>query len=193
METMRDSVELTTTYAVRSDRYDKTHLSNFITERLSQRMKTHREKVDISVRGIGQSGTKVRQKIQAVVVRSRVSQFSQSMSILVLPSVSVNLPTATINTDGWSIPPGIKLADPAFFESGRVDMVLGMESFFDTLNESVFGWVVCGGLSNSSQDLRIICNASATENLESLVARFWSSEEVGPVKVLPPEEKRCED
>ncbi|XP_062714600.1 uncharacterized protein LOC134291174 [Aedes albopictus] len=181
--------------------------SNFITERLSQRMKTHREKVDISVRWIGQSGTKVRQKIQAVV-RSRVSQFSQSMSFLILPSVTVNLPTATINTDGWSIPPGIKLADPAFFESGRVDMVLGIESFFDffetsqrktlgnelpTLNESVFGWVVCGGLSNSSQDLRITCNASATENLESLVARFWSSEEVGPVKVLSPEEKRCED
>ncbi|XP_062534839.1 uncharacterized protein LOC134204019 [Armigeres subalbatus] len=181
--------------------------SNFITERLSQRMKTQREKVDISVRGIGQAGTKVKYKIQAVV-RSRVSPFSQAMDFLVLPNVTVNLPTATMRTEGWSIPPGNKLADPAFFESSRLDLVLGIESFFDffetgqrinlgnqlpTLNESVFGWVVCGGLSNSHQDLHITCNASATEKLESLVARFWSSEEVGSVKVLSQEEKRCED
>ncbi|XP_062557578.1 uncharacterized protein LOC134222449 [Armigeres subalbatus] len=130
------------------------------------------------------------------------------MNFLVLPNVTVNLPTATMRTEGWSIPPGIKLADPAFFESSRVDLVLGIESFFDffetgqrinlgnqlpTLNESVFGWVVCGGLSNSHQDLHITCNASATEKLESLVARFWSSEEVGSVKVLSLEEKRCEN
>ncbi|XP_062542421.1 uncharacterized protein LOC134210387 [Armigeres subalbatus] len=181
--------------------------SNFITERLSQRMKTQREKVDISVRGIGQAGTKVKHKIQAVV-RSRVSPFSQAMHFLVLPNVTVNLPTATMRTDGWSIPPGTKQADPAFFESSRVDLVLGIESFFDffetgqrinlgdqlpTLNESVFGWVVCGGLSNSNQDLHITCNASTTEKLESLVARFWSSEEVGSVKVLSQEEKRCEE
>ncbi|XP_062538614.1 uncharacterized protein LOC134206888 [Armigeres subalbatus] len=181
--------------------------SNFITERLSQRMKTQRERVDISVRGIGQAGTKVKHKIQAVV-RSRVSPFLQAMNFLVLPNVTVNLPTATMRTDGWSIPPGIKLADPAFFESSRVDLVLGIECFFDffetgqrinlgnqlpTLNESVFGWVVCGGLSNSHQDLHITCNASATEKLESLVARFWSSEEVDSVKVLTQEEKRCED
>ncbi|XP_062557300.1 uncharacterized protein LOC134222172 [Armigeres subalbatus] len=73
--------------------------SNFITERLSQRMKTQRERVDISVRGIGQAGTKVKYKIQAVV-RSRISSFSQAMNFLVLPNVTVNLPTATMRTEG---------------------------------------------------------------------------------------------
>ncbi|XP_062557053.1 uncharacterized protein LOC134221903 [Armigeres subalbatus] len=148
-----------------------------LTERLSQRIKTQREKVDISVRGIGQAETKIKHKIQAVV-RSRVSPFSQAMNFLVLPNVTVHLPTATMRTNGWSIPPGIKLADPAFFESSRVDLVLGIECFFDvfetgqrinlgnqlpTLNQSVFGWVVCGGSFNSHQDLHITCNASATE------------------------------
>lgn len=126
---------------------------------------------------------------------------------LVLARVTVNLPTAAVNMDTWTLPSGIQLADPAFFEPNVVDLVLGIECFFDffesgrrislgenlpTLNESVFGWIISGGISESNRSTQISCNASLV-NLEELVSRFWSSEEVDSVKVRSSEEKRCEE
>ncbi|XP_058827841.1 uncharacterized protein LOC131687764 [Topomyia yanbarensis] len=180
--------------------------SNFVTERLSQRLKVGRQKVEISVLGIGQTATKVKQRI-LTTIRSRVSDFSREMSFLVLPKVTVNLPTATINAAGWAIPNGIKLADPSFCVSKGVDMVLGIETFFDffvtgrkillgeqmpALNESVFGWVVCGGLSNPTQSLKINCNVSTSDSLEALVERFWDCEGIESTVNYSPDEARCE-
>ncbi|XP_058816128.1 uncharacterized protein LOC131679415 [Topomyia yanbarensis] len=180
--------------------------SNFVTERLSQRLKVGRQKVEISVLGIGQTATKVKQRI-LTTIRSRVSDFSREMSFLVLPKVTVNLPTATINAAGWAIPNGIKLADPSFCVSKGVDMVLGIEAFFDffvtgrkillgeqmpALNESVFGWVVCGGLSNPTQSLKINCNVSTSDSLEALVERFWDCEGIESTVNYSPDEARCE-
>ncbi|XP_058828114.1 uncharacterized protein LOC131688007 [Topomyia yanbarensis] len=180
---------------------------NFITERLSQRLKVFRDRVDISVLGIGETGTKVKHRLR-VVIRSRISSFSRELDLLVLPKAMVNLPTSTINTDRWIIPDGIHLADPTFFESGDVDLVLGIESFFDffetgrrisigeglpTLNESVFGWVICGGVSVSTQALYINCNVSTLDVLDKSMPRVWSCEEEESGKTHSLEEKRCEE
>ncbi|XP_062538569.1 uncharacterized protein LOC134206852 [Armigeres subalbatus] len=181
--------------------------SNFISERLSQRLRVARSKVDISISGIGQSASRVKQQILAKVC-SRISEFSKKMRFLVLPKVTVNLPSSPINITGWTIPDGVILADPTFAMSKDVDMVLGIEHFFDffgsgqrfslgnhlpTLNESVFGWVVCGGCSNMKSSPLISCNASAREGLDALVARFWSCEEVDmPASSYSPEEAKCE-
>ncbi|XP_055633528.1 uncharacterized protein LOC129773893 [Toxorhynchites rutilus septentrionalis] len=125
------------------------------------------------------------------------------MNFLVLPKVTVNIPTATVDTTGWKIPQGIELADPSFLISQPVDIILGIEFFFDffhggrkialgdhlpALNDSVFGWVVCGGAR-----LHINCNASTSNNLESLMKQFWSCEEVGSTSNYSPEEARCEE
>ncbi|XP_055522990.1 uncharacterized protein LOC129717170 [Wyeomyia smithii] len=181
--------------------------SNFITERLSQRLKVTRDRVNISVVGIGQASTIVKQRLRTLI-RSRVSPFSRELSFLVLPRVTVSLPTTIIDTERWNIPSGIQLADPAFFESHGVDLVLGIGAFFDffetgrrislgeqlpTLNESVFGWVICGGSAAPSQSWQIRCNVSTSEQLDTLISRFWACEEVDTVRTYSPEERRCED
>ncbi|XP_058816400.1 uncharacterized protein LOC131679681 [Topomyia yanbarensis] len=181
--------------------------SNFISERLSQRLKVDRDKVDISILGIGQRTSKVKQRIQATVL-SRVTDFSRAMSFLVLPKVTVNLPTVNIDTIGWPIPRDVELADPAFGVSQSIDIVLGIESFFEffqtgrkiplgerlpSLNESVFGWVVCGDSSVPDKTLNISCNVSTTEGLEELMARFWTCEDMGSTRNNSPEEARCEE
>ncbi|XP_055591222.1 uncharacterized protein LOC129743267 [Uranotaenia lowii] len=181
--------------------------SNLLTERMSQRLKTTRERVEICVIGIGQAATKVKQRIHATV-RSRVSEFLRAISFLVLPKVTVNLPTTTVQTKGWRFPDGIQLADPSFSVSSEVDIVLGIESFFDffhtgekidlgdqlpSLNHSVFGWVVCEGLPTPRQAIQVISNTSITEDpLEAMVARFWFCEKVESTNFLSTEEARCE-
>ncbi|XP_055605396.1 uncharacterized protein LOC129753588 [Uranotaenia lowii] len=181
--------------------------SNFMTQRLSQRITVSRNKVDVSILGIGQVATKVKQKVSAVV-KSRTSEYARELSFLVLHKVTATLPTADVNTDGWNIPKGISLADPAFFQSNSVDLVLGIECFFEffetgrrislganlpALNESVFGWIVCGGVSQPDSSLRVSCNVSANETLDMLVSRFWESEEIGSKRNYSPEENLCEE
>ncbi|XP_055645178.1 uncharacterized protein LOC129781512 [Toxorhynchites rutilus septentrionalis] len=181
--------------------------SNFMTERLSQKLRVTRERVNIPVLGIGEVASKVKQRIRATIL-SRVSGFSREMEFLILPKVTVNLPTTSINTRGWAIPEGIQLADPTFGVPTAVDMVLGIESFFDffesgrkvglgdnlpILKETVFGWVVCGGLADSTQVSRVNCNVSTTKNLESLISKFWSCEEINSTNDYSLEEARCEE
>ncbi|XP_055633359.1 uncharacterized protein LOC129773739 [Toxorhynchites rutilus septentrionalis] len=181
--------------------------SNFMTERLSQNLRVTRERVNIPVLGIGEVASKVKQRIRATIL-SRVSGFSREMEFLILPKVTVNLPTTSINTRGWAIPEGIQLADPSFGVPTAVDMVLGIESFFDffesgtkvglgdnlpILKETVFGWVVCGGLADSTQVSRVNCNVSTTKNLESLISKFWSCEEINSTNDYSLEEARCEE
>ncbi|XP_055590993.1 uncharacterized protein LOC129743074 [Uranotaenia lowii] len=181
--------------------------SNFMTQRLSQRITVSRNKVNVSILGIGQVATKVKQKVTAVV-KSRTSEYARELSFLVLHKVTATLPTADVNTGGWNIPQGISLADPAFFQSNSVDLVLGIECFFEffetgrrislganlpALNESVFGWIVCGGVSQPDSSLRVSCNVSANETLDMLVSRFWESEEIGSKRNYSPEESLCEE
>ncbi|XP_055622597.1 uncharacterized protein LOC129766156 [Toxorhynchites rutilus septentrionalis] len=180
--------------------------SNFISERISQKLKVDRHKADVSVVGIAESTSNVKQTIDATV-KSRVTEFSLTTNFLVLAKVTVNLPTANINTKGWNIPEGIQLADPSFCLSQAVDMILGVESFFGffesgrklslgeglpVLVESVFGWIISGGVPRRGRSVQVNCNTSALEELNNSIARFWSCEEIETAVNYSPEEARCE-
>ncbi|XP_062557851.1 uncharacterized protein LOC134222704 [Armigeres subalbatus] len=129
------------------------------------------------------------------------------MGFLVLPKVTANLPTVSIDIAGWAIPEGIELADPSFCIPSGVDLVLGIEAFFDffgsgrkillgerlpALHDSVFGWIVSGGFAEGNPSLHINCNMATTERLEELLTRFWSMEEGESIHNYSPEENRCE-
>ncbi|XP_062541423.1 uncharacterized protein LOC134209453 [Armigeres subalbatus] len=132
--------------------------------------------------------------------------FSRKMEFLLLPKVTANLPIANVDMAGWEVPAGVELADPAFFTSKAVDLVLGIQHFFTffnngnevslgegfpTLTESVFGWVVSGCVNGLHSNHRISCNMPVS--LEELLTRFWSCEKVDASNNYSPEETRCED
>ncbi|XP_058827769.1 uncharacterized protein LOC131687690 [Topomyia yanbarensis] len=178
---------------------------NFMSERLCQQLKVQRQRSDVSVFGIGQATTRVRHKV-AATVRSRVSDFTRKMEFLLLPKVTANLPIRDIDMIGLEFPKGMELADPAFFTTRLVDLVLGIQHFFaffntgsefslgeglSKLTESVFGWIVSGKIA-SSQDAHHISRNMAV-GLEEILSRFWSCEEVGSPNNYSPEEQRCEE
>ncbi|XP_055590154.1 uncharacterized protein LOC129742298 [Uranotaenia lowii] len=179
---------------------------NFATERLAQRMNVARERHNISVLGIGDSSTKVKHKFRATV-HSRVSGYNQILEFLVLPKVTANLPSQSVHISNWNIPPEIQLADPTFFKSNGIDLVLGIPAFFSfftsgnkmpigdglpMLTESVFGWVVSGEVESTGSLSYLGCNLAISKNLDELLERFWSCEEVGASHNYSPEEALCE-
>ncbi|XP_062534710.1 uncharacterized protein LOC134203894 [Armigeres subalbatus] len=179
---------------------------NFMAERLCQKMKIKRKRSNIDVVGIGQSNMKVRHRVEAKI-KSRVSPFSQSMEFLILPTVTSNLPTTSVRRADWKIPEGVELADPSFFESAAVDLVIGIQHFFDliksrkislgnglpTLNESVFGWIVSGVVNDIGAVVQKSCYTAMATGFEKLINRFWSCEELETSNKYSPEEERCEE
>ncbi|XP_062563938.1 uncharacterized protein LOC134226880 [Armigeres subalbatus] len=147
---------------------------NFMTEKLARQLNVQRHHVDVKVNGIGQANIQVKGRT-TVTIKSRVTDFSRRMEFLLLPKVTANLPTTNVDTTGWELPDGVRLADPSFFTSQAIDLVLGIQHFFTfykngdevllgkglpTLTESVFGWVVSGCVDRPCNNYRIVCNTA---------------------------------
>lgn len=179
----------------------------FITESLSQLIKATRTKISVPISGIGQSSTYARYKIVASI-HSRISSFSTSTEFLVLPKVTINLPSASFDVSAWKIPSGVQLADPFFHEANPIDIIIGAEVFFDlfkvsgriplgeslpTLVNSVLGWIVSGKTSQDSQKPSVIANVAAVGDLHQLIERFWAIEEDDKAPTYSVEEAACEE
>ncbi|XP_055590945.1 uncharacterized protein LOC129743026 [Uranotaenia lowii] len=180
---------------------------NFMTETLCQRLGVQRKSINISVVGIGQANSHVKHQVSALI-RSRTSSFSRKMDFLVLPKVTADLPTATVDTSNWKLPPGVNLADPSYCKSKSIDLVLGIQDFFEffqtgnkirlgeglpTLTESIFGWVVSGVVDNWQNSSQTVCNTAVSQDLDEILTRFWICEELEPLQNYSPNESRCEE
>ncbi|XP_062713282.1 uncharacterized protein LOC134290227 [Aedes albopictus] len=163
----------------------------FATERLAQRMQISRSRVNLPIAGIGEAATEVRCKFQSTI-KSRISNYSATIETFVLPKVTVDLPSISVDASSWSLPTGIQLADPSFYQSGTIDVVLGAEVFFDLFSvagrislgeslpclvNSVFGWIISGKTSQGQSRPSIVCNVATTAELQRNMERFWAIED----------------
>ncbi len=128
--------------------------------------------------------------------------------------ISANHPDHNINVNGWKIPHNIKLADPEFQKSQKIDMLLGAETFFDllavgqiksgpnqpTLQKTLLGWIVSGkyvsSVSPPPEANSTLCQAEEDlTSINSVVQKFWALEEL-PSETngskFTPEQKECE-
>ncbi|XP_055632528.1 uncharacterized protein LOC129773006 [Toxorhynchites rutilus septentrionalis] len=177
----------------------------FVTERVSQRMYIHRKKVNLPIAGIGQSSTQVRFMIRSML-KSRHSNYTAEIDFYVLPRVTVDLPCISVDISTWKFPTGIQLADPSFYESSNIDVVIGAEIFFDIfkpsgrlslgnslpwLINSTFGWIVSGNTHQKHANTSFTCNIATTADLHRDMERFWAIEE-DSMKAFSPQETACE-
>ena len=94
----------------------------------------------------------------------------------------------------WSHITDLPVADPAFGQSGRIDILLGVDIFLDVLRqgrrscpsgsptalETEFGWVLCGGSTSSHDCITNVCVTSLHSSVTSdddILRRFWEIEE----------------
>ncbi|XP_058810940.1 uncharacterized protein LOC131675811 [Topomyia yanbarensis] len=108
---------------------------SFVTESFSQRIKAQRKKVHLPSAGIGQSSLHARHKLFSTI-RSRTARYSTNLEFLVLPRITIDLPSTSVDTSAWEIPPSIQLADPSFCSTNPIDLILGAEIFFDLFKVS---------------------------------------------------------
>ncbi|GFX98933.1 DUF1758 domain-containing protein [Trichonephila clavipes] len=140
------------------------------------------------------------------------SHFSQdifAVNALVVKELTCNLPNFIVSKFDWPHINGLQLADPSFYISRPVDMILGADVFFDlilygkisgTKNQpsalnSKLGWLLSGKVSTACQSEKKVIsliNCHALLDLQNQIAKFWEVESIPDASNLSEEDQRIE-
>lgn len=209
-----ETVLLSTACVLVHDRHNNSHLiraildsgsqTSFITESVRRRLNLPSSNTNLSVFGISNNISKVREKCE-VSINSQYSSFSAKLTCYILPEITSNMPNSKICTSFLKIPPHVKLADPNFYDPGPIEMLIGADLFWHLLccnkinlgknlpclQETELGWIVSGQIGDF-QPKKSSCNLSINQELLEVLTKFWHVEELSDNKALSQEELECE-
>ncbi|XP_058128652.1 uncharacterized protein LOC131292908 [Anopheles ziemanni] len=186
---------------------DQGSQSNFMSERLVQQLKLKKRRLNKPLSGIGAVSLKAETMVGATM-KSRASTFVSRVNWLVLRNITANFPAQTRNTESWNIPQALILADPAFFRSERIDLLIGAELFGELLQqgqlklaphlpkllESSLGWIVCGREERVSEDAaEVVCSCLADNDLGAIFEKLASLEAIPEERVRSEQDEECEN
>lgn len=177
-------------YTVGRALLDNDSQSNFITEEFASKLGLKLINNRIEVKGVNQH---VSQAMKSTNLRltSRFDTFEMELECIVLPEITQNVPTFEFEKASCNIPENIKLADPQFNLSGKIDLLIGAERFWEIicvgqirlgknqpiLQKSLLGWLISGTIVTSTcKKTQTSCNLSLSENLNDIVHKFWEVE-----------------
>jgi len=183
--------------------------SNFITKYAAQLLGLPRINLNAIISGLGQETSVARSSLNCII-KSCNSDFSAEVHCLIMKKLTNDLPMSKINLGSWKVPKNIELADPNFNVPSKIDMLLGAEWFFHLMVEgqikstlevpvvqnTVLGWIISGGrnVSHTSSEncFQTTCYFEKTDDLKSLVERFWQIDDLGKCEnALSSTEKEC--
>lgn len=184
--------------------------SSFLSSGLLKKLRLPLTKVNLPVLGVNQVSTYIKCKTQTNI-KSTYNNFQANVQFLVLNKITSNIPVTSFDISQLKIPEHLRLADPEFYISGDIDILLGASLFFDilcsgqiklgigmpTLQKSMLGWLVAGPLTIISQDPNEInnCLLSVNQEVQDQLERFWSVEECAATvgnKIMSSEHMDCE-
>ncbi len=190
--------------------------SNFITNSLAQRLGLNPQKINIPVAGINGSCSKISSRVHATffsTTKNNHKKYKKTDAFFLVEKITDNLPQVSFDISNINIPHNLELADKDFNLSRSVDILLGVDVFFEilctgqyklgknkpVLHETKLGWIITGTLLfdinklNSSNNADI-CNLSITNNdLSKQIEKFWTLENLEPKNNnFLPEELACE-
>lgn len=117
------------------------------------------------------------------------------LNCIVTETITDRLPSFTFSSNNFRIPSNIKLADPEFFASSEIDVLIGVDVFWDlmclgrinatsqhpTLLKTQLGWILAGKTALSGTyptKINSFCVAIRNRQVIEDISRFWEMEEV---------------
>ncbi|GBO07644.1 hypothetical protein AVEN_141048-1 [Araneus ventricosus] len=121
-----------------------------------------------------------------------MKEFQRSLNMLVVPKITDVTPSKFIDVSKLNLPKNLTYANPSFFESQRVHILLRGDMFYELLQteqirlkesnlilqNSVFGWIVAGTLQDVGNKSSFQCNL-AIDQSEVYLKKFWEFESIG--------------
>ncbi|XP_067644103.1 uncharacterized protein [Eurosta solidaginis] len=150
--------------------------------------------------------------ITQFTIKSRIAaNFQLDVTASVVKNVTENLPVTTISYHDWPHLRDLKLADPEFYRSLPVDLLIGSDLFSDLIMEELrkgrsdepiahqtaFGWTISGKAISISTPYKYSsttnCSHICLEDLDVLVKKFYALESIPTEEQHTPEEIWCQE
>ncbi|KAJ8911558.1 hypothetical protein NQ315_007939 [Exocentrus adspersus] len=142
---------------------------NFITTDIVERLGLRMQRVNLPVVGISQTSLNISYKTKAII-KSQYNNFHLELSFFVLNQIADKIPSNSFEISNIEILSDVKLADPTFNQSGKIDML-----------KSQLGWIIAGPVGLNSDKVGRMranaCNFVKNANLDGQLERFWKVEE----------------
>lgn len=183
----------------------------FITEECAQRLRLRRRPGYVNISGVGKTDAGCTRGAVTLAMESIVDpSFKLSVTALILKKLTNLVPRIELDNRSWPQFSGITLADPDYYQPGRVDLLIGADVFGTLLADGLIpssnkspiaqntrlGWILMGEtiVTNVTS---ISCNTSIIDdhrNLEDILKSFWEVENREPkTTILSADEQACED
>jgi hypothetical protein len=181
--------------------------ASFLTEACFNRLGLARNKARVQISCLGSSSAHT----NGVTTLKFSPYFKESptfvTSAFIINKIIGDIPHFSLPS-GTAIPfRDLKLADPNFFQSSPIDILLGVSIALPMLKgdiikategypfavRSELGWIVSGNVNTESPDPPLIHVNHLRMEAEDLLSKFWKLDEVPKANLLTKEEQACED
>ncbi|XP_011708366.1 PREDICTED: uncharacterized protein LOC105463048 [Wasmannia auropunctata] len=184
---------------------------SFISESLCQTLRTRRQRTHLQIRCFGDKYTGAARSCVPLSLSSCVTPGSTfPLLAYVYQKITAYAASQTQPVDSWPHLRGLALADSDPSSRDPIHLLIGADLYGSllqndirqgppgtpTAQSTVFGWVLSGpaGTSPSPSSSAQVNTCAAIEDLNSLVQRFWSDEDVpSSSPPLTDDEQKCEE
>ncbi|GFR10218.1 integrase catalytic domain-containing protein, partial [Trichonephila clavata] len=116
---------------------DSASQSHFMTLQFASKLGLEKKKINLAVSGLSENSTNIKWKINDAFISNNDSSYTSPLDFLIVPritdfvpSIQSNLKIKRFNDINRSI-----LADPSFDKPGKIDMIIGVELFYQILKD----------------------------------------------------------
>ncbi|XP_073817221.1 uncharacterized protein [Musca autumnalis] len=182
---------------------------SFISEKIFKTLRLPFKNISAQISGLNNTiSASVHKECSIVLTSVENNNIKVPISALVVPHLSNNLPSTTIDSSTFVNLPNIPLADPRFNESLKIDILLGADVLPVIMltgvkrgicgslmaQETVFGWILSGPAPcQSPTKVSTIVTNFCEITLDKVISRFWEVEDIPRKRILSPSESYCED
>ncbi|XP_075157647.1 uncharacterized protein LOC142230914 [Haematobia irritans] len=177
------------TYEVRA-LIDSGSEGTLISERIFNQLKLPFRRTSARVSGLNSTITASVCKECCFTLGSSFSDVRVPVSALVVPHLSANLPSRSLETHCLPDLPDIRLADPKYYESSKVDILIGSDILPSIMlggfksqiggslmaQETIFGWILTGPISQTVRHGEFPKQLYLGQSRKNSMAQFFRNE-----------------
>ncbi|GFS45442.1 DUF1758 domain-containing protein [Trichonephila inaurata madagascariensis] len=179
--------------------------ASLITNEYIERLGLRKEKANVRISCLGASDTRTNGLAEIQFTSHFSPENSFHASVYVINKIVGMIPHHDLDSSMRELFGDISLADPAFYKSGPIDVLLGVDLTLPLLKgqtlslgkdkpftiRSELGWIIVGKANSSGQNSLHVNHIQLAS--DQLINKFWKLDSVLCAKPLTSLEETCED